>query len=349
MERGFWSFIKGTEIPPGQTVQAAIINIYHLRSDKAYTLIALSVNTPLHVHISQTTDPKEEWEILKQQFEFVLITQIVRLNRKFSAASMPEGTNLDGTFDHNDIFGQSAKRNERRHFVQEICHRSLPEFYKGFISSARASDELNWDNIKGLLVEEYMKQKERSEEQPSVSNDALFTRRGFHSSRGNRQHGNGARPTIEHQEESRGRGPECSKCKRLETCTVIKDERILVIGHIVDDRLYTVNTADFVNVTTSKVPDLRSWHCRFGHLNYTYIDEIMKKIWSKERFHKFGSKDEKKLTFPEDFNDSAETPVHSTQADLDDVLEEDRRADPVGVNYEDRFLEEVRNLTGKRN
>eukprot|EP00794_Sanderia_malayensis_P016390 gene16390-18027_t len=69
----------------------------------------------------------------------------------------------------------------------------------------------------------------------------------------------------------------------------------------------------------------------------------------EERFHKFGSKDEKKLTFPEYFTDSAETPVHSTQADLDDVLEEDRRAEPVGVNYEDRFLEEVRNLTGKRN
>eukprot|EP00794_Sanderia_malayensis_P016392 gene16392-18029_t len=123
MEHGFWSFIKGTEIPPGQRVHAAIINIYHLRSDKAYTLIALSVNTLLQVHISQTTDPKEAWEILKEQFEFVSITRIVRLNRKFYAASMPEGTNLDGTFDHNDIFGRSAKRNERRHFVQEIRHR----------------------------------------------------------------------------------------------------------------------------------------------------------------------------------------------------------------------------------
>ena len=57
-------------------------------------MIALSVNTRLQVHISATTDPREAWEILKQQFEFVSITQIVRLNRKFYAASMPEGANL---------------------------------------------------------------------------------------------------------------------------------------------------------------------------------------------------------------------------------------------------------------
>ena len=61
------------------------------------------------------------------------------------------------------------------------------------------------------------------------------------------------------------------------TCTVIKDKRTLVIGHIVDDRLYRVNTVDFVNVATSKEPDLRSWHCRFGHLNHSYIDQMIKK------------------------------------------------------------------------
>eukprot|EP00794_Sanderia_malayensis_P016468 gene16468-18105_t len=344
---------------------------------------------------------------------------------------MPEGANF-----MEYLITMTSLADQLREMKEEISSKkfatvilgSLPESYDGFISSlsARASDELDWDKIKGLLVEEYMKQKERSEQQPSVSNDALFTRRGFQSRRGNLQHGNGARPAFEHREESRGRGPKCYKCKRFghiakqcpqnkkfdetnvaidcqeenensednialasttkralsngwyvdsgatshmtydgksllnfrdakipcydktypitltlenvlfvpklrknlmsvaamakkgaeikfdkETCTVIKDERTLVIGHIVDDRLYKVNTADFVNVATSK--------------------------------------DEKKLTFPEDFNDSPETPVRPAEADLDDVLEEERRAEPVGVNYEDRFLEEVRNLTGKRN
>eukprot|EP00794_Sanderia_malayensis_P010284 gene10284-11345_t len=67
-----------------------------------------------------------------------------------------------------------------------------------------------------------------------------------------------------------------------------------------------------------------------------------------ERFQNFGSKDKEKLTFPEDFDDSAETPVHPTQVDLYGMFEKERRTEPVEVNYEGGFLEEVRNLTGKR-
>ena len=45
-----------------------------------------------------------------------------------------------------------------RKFVTMILG-SLPESYDNFVSSlnARTADELNWDNIKGPLIEEYMK------------------------------------------------------------------------------------------------------------------------------------------------------------------------------------------------
>ena len=64
----------------------------------------------------------------------------------------------------------------------------------------------------------------------------------------------------------------------------------------------------------------------------------------EERFHDFGIKDEKELVFPEDFVDPTETQVHLTQVDLHGAFEGERRAEPVGVTCEDRFLEEVRNL-----
>eukprot|EP00794_Sanderia_malayensis_P016492 gene16492-18132_t len=38
------------------------------------------------------------------------------------------------------------------------------------------------------------------------------------------------------------------------------------------------------------------------------------------------------------FNDFAETPVHPAEMDLDGMVEEERRAEPVGVNYEDRQI-----------
>ncbi len=66
MERGLWSFVEGNqEVPTEDTTAAVIRNSYRLRSDKAYSLIALSECR--EVHISTTTDPKISWDTLKSQ------------------------------------------------------------------------------------------------------------------------------------------------------------------------------------------------------------------------------------------------------------------------------------------
>ena len=93
MERGLWGFTQeGQEVPP--TASAAERNAYRLHWDKAYSLIALSVEKNLQVHIALTVNPKEAWDILQNHFEFVSVTQIVGLNRKFYAASMKEDDDL---------------------------------------------------------------------------------------------------------------------------------------------------------------------------------------------------------------------------------------------------------------
>jgi hypothetical protein len=84
MKRGLRSFIAGNEEVPAEDATPAVRNSYHLRSDKAYSLIALSVEKNLQVHISTTTDPKIAWDTLKNQFECVSIAQVVRINRRFT-------------------------------------------------------------------------------------------------------------------------------------------------------------------------------------------------------------------------------------------------------------------------
>ena len=54
----------------------------------------MSVWKSLQAHIMSTTDLAEAWNTLQKQLEFISITQIVHLNRKFYAASMKEGDNL---------------------------------------------------------------------------------------------------------------------------------------------------------------------------------------------------------------------------------------------------------------
>ena len=55
---------------------------------------------------------------------------------------------------------------------------SLPESFDTFLMSlnARKADELDWDNVKGLLIKEYMKRKEKNERQEL--DDALFVKKG---------------------------------------------------------------------------------------------------------------------------------------------------------------------------
>ena len=97
MERDLWGFIEDTEVQPQATdddKKEKEIKLYKTRSQKAYTTIALSVSKSLQVHVRNTTNPKVAWDSLKAQFEFVSITQIVRLNRAFYAATMQEDDDL---------------------------------------------------------------------------------------------------------------------------------------------------------------------------------------------------------------------------------------------------------------
>ena len=70
---------------------------------------------------------------------------------------------------------------------------SFPDSYDNFLTSlnARSADDLDWENVKGLLIEEYMKRTEKNEKQES--NNALFVMgRGKSSYRGSLQPRGGA-------------------------------------------------------------------------------------------------------------------------------------------------------------
>ena len=136
IERGLYSFIKGTEAQPAETATEHVKSAYQLRSDKAYSLIALSVEKNLQIHISTTTTPLGAWEILRKQFEFVSITQIVRLNRRFYAATMK----ADGDIMEHITYMTSLAE-QLRDMKEEISDQkfatvvlqSLPESYENFI------------------------------------------------------------------------------------------------------------------------------------------------------------------------------------------------------------------------
>ena len=192
MERGLWGFTKeGQETPPATTAEASAQRAFRLCSDKAYSSIALSIEKNLQVHIQQTTDPLEAWTTLQKHFECLSISQIVRLNRKFYAATMEEGGDL---MEH--LTRMTSLAEQLRELKEDVTPRkfatvvpgSLPDSYETFISSlnARKAEELDWESIKPLLTEEYLKRKEKYEKPSSSStlrsDDALFMKKGSHGS-----------------------------------------------------------------------------------------------------------------------------------------------------------------------
>ena len=59
-------------------------------------------------------------------------------------------------------------------------------------------------------------------------------------------------------------------------CIISKNERKATIGHLVDSKLYVVNTDGEAHIASTTSQLLEQWHCRFGHLNYSYIDRLIK-------------------------------------------------------------------------
>ena len=226
MECGLWRFTQpGQETPPEAGASISVKNAFRLRSDKAYSLIALNVQKDLQVHISSVSEPLLAWEILQKRFEFVSVTQIVRVNRKFYAAEMEEGGDI---LQH--ITYMTSLAEQLREMKEEVSSKkfatvvlgSLPESYDTFLTSlnARNAEELNWESVESLLIEEYMKRNEKSKKQEA--DNALFMKKGRNFSgrsapRGGRRGGaRGGRMSSfsTHNEREKFREVKCFKCNQ---------------------------------------------------------------------------------------------------------------------------------------
>ncbi|PFX33126.1 Retrovirus-related Pol polyprotein from transposon TNT 1-94 [Stylophora pistillata] len=61
-------------------------------------------------------------------------------------------------------------------------------------------------------------------------------------------------------------------------CLVRRNSQEFVIESLLRDKLYTVNSTEYAQVSTaSSAPSPALWHLRLGHLNYTYMNQLMKK------------------------------------------------------------------------
>ena len=61
-----------------------------------------------------------------------------------------------------------------------------------------------------------------------------------------------------------------------EKCIISKNERKVTIGHLVNGKLYIVNTDGEAHMASTISQSLEQWYYRSGHLKYSYIDRLIK-------------------------------------------------------------------------
>ena len=257
MERGLWGFTQeGQETLPAITAEASAQRAFRLRSDKAYSLIALSIKKNLQVHIQQTTDPLEAWTTLQKHFECLSVSQIVRLNRKFYAATMEEGGDLMEHLTHMTSLAEQLrelKEDVTPRKVATVVIGSLPDSYETFISSlnARKAEELDWESIKPLLTKEYLKRKEKYEKpsssSTSSSDDALFVKKGSHGSNRSRSHGRGQQCWGGYSSADGAKGSRDSRLVQQQHVTGPKCYKCREVGHMVKICPLNKNSASLAN------------------------------------------------------------------------------------------------------
>ena len=228
MEHRLWGFTQeGKETPPEESASATVKNAFRLQTDRAHSLITLNVEKDLQVHISSVTDLLAAWTTLQKQFEFVSVTQIVCLNRKFYAASMKEGADLQEYLTYITSLAEQLREMKEeislKNFVTVVLG-SLPQSYNNFLVSlnARNTDDLDWESVKGLLIEEFFKQAEKSEKQEA--DNVLYVKkesfnRGRYQAYGGIGHGCVSRfwkkdTPPHHDDHGNLKGVTCFKCKQ---------------------------------------------------------------------------------------------------------------------------------------
>ena len=215
MNKDLWGIVVGTDKAPvadeDGNVDAKLKREFESRSNQAYSIIALSIQKEIQTYIVSTSNPKEAWDTLENQFSFVSITQLVRVYRKFYASSMNEGGNVMEHITKMTQLAQDLKEMgkdiESKEFAVVVLG-SLPSSYEMFVTSlnARGADTLDWNNIKGALIEEYTKITEKSTSRSSVD-DAFFSHGGEVQRNQQRdQHRPPPRPNQSNNNANRGGG-----------------------------------------------------------------------------------------------------------------------------------------------
>ena len=178
--KDLWEIVEGTEVLPDDANQHQKMD-FRKRSNKALSLICLSVSTNLSFYVRHAKTGKEAWDCLQNHFEEKTLSRKVNLFEKLfsikfdGSVSMAEHVNKIRTL--ADQLAALDKEIDESILVAKLLG-SLPKEYHHLLTALEtlAEENLTWVYVRDRLITEFERKTTNVEQRP-VQN-ALFVGEG---------------------------------------------------------------------------------------------------------------------------------------------------------------------------
>ena len=165
LAKGLWGLVDGSEVLADDattTVQA----LFRSRLQKAFSTIALAIDSAQLYLITSSEEPKQAWDALRKHFERETLANKLFLKKQYFRSEMKEGTSVEQHLKHmKDITDKlaaiGAPISEEDQVVTLLG--SLPRSFATLVTAIEARmDGVSLDYVQQALIHEEMKQSELS-------------------------------------------------------------------------------------------------------------------------------------------------------------------------------------------
>ena len=145
MKEGLWTIVNGTEVPPADGADEAVVTRYIARKDRALATIVLSIDPSLLYLLGEPKDAVEVWKQLESQFQKRNWSNKLILRRKLHSLQLKDGASMQ---DHiremvelfNDLAVVGAPIDNEDQVVYLLA--SLPESYDTLVTALEANEKV---------------------------------------------------------------------------------------------------------------------------------------------------------------------------------------------------------------
>ena len=176
LAKGLWGYVDGTKVLAEGADESAQTE-FNKRSQRAFSTIALAVNTSQLYLITSLDKPKDAWDALRCHFEIDTLANKLFLKKQYFRTEMKEGTSVEAHLKHmKEITDKLASIGSLITEEDQVVTLlgSLPHSYSTLVTAleTHANDDLMLSQVQKALIQEEIEICGRLKHDTDITGDA---------------------------------------------------------------------------------------------------------------------------------------------------------------------------------